>query len=175
MLSVKNLTNWDEKKKQADITRAKTNEVRRNNRALKSAGVKKYDSTAGIPKWFKNINSTFNLVGTTPAGRWREWCSKQLEHIGVDYSKAKGKVGRPKMPDSMKKTPVKETGRAEKMKQLLLDNNIHLTPGRPSYEDVYLIEYPEIQFLMNGKLRDTAITGSNSFSVHSFLNNFATI
>ena len=167
MLKVSKLIDWDEKKRHSDTNRAKANERRQDVAAQRSAGI--YNPTSSvIPQWFKNINSTFDLVATTTAGRWREWCSKQLDHIGVDYSNPKRKVGRPSIPDSMKKQPIVRTGRSDKMKKLLLDNNIHTTEGDLDYDqsEIYLIEHPTVQLLKNGRLQ---LHDGTRISVYQFI------
>ena len=174
MLKVSKLIDWDEKKRHSDTNRDKANETRRNVRVLKAAGMYKPDSSITPPTWFLNIYKSWNNYSSyNPHEAWSKWKRVQLDNSGLDREPKKS-PGRPKMKDSEKKRPTVRTGRADKMEQLLLDNNIHLTEGRPSYEDVYLVEYPEVQFLPNGKLKDTSIIGSNSCSVHYFLNNLVT-
>ena len=162
MLKVSKLIDWDEKKRHSDTNRAKHNTDRRDRRQLRALGIKKYVPTSsGIPQWFKNINSTFNLKATTETSRWNEWVNNQTT---LPEPKP---IGRPRVEEHLKKKQVRIPSR-EKQKQLLLDNGIHLTEGNPSYVDVYLVEYSKIRFLTNGKLQ---LENKNRVSVINFLKN----
>ncbi len=165
---MKTLSAWNNSIKRSEKAREKENQRRRDNRALKNAGVKKYKSTQPIPQWFKNINKTFKLTSTSTGGRWNEWCNKQLDHLGIDPRKKKRPAGRPKLPTRLKKESTK-IKRSDQMKALLLKNGIHLTDAKP-YADIFLIEYPEWQFMVNGRLKHS---GGAIISVHKFLTNIA--
>ena len=160
--------------------REKANERRRDIRVEKSAGIwddprDKYLNSNGKPKanipvWFKNIYQTWGKGGVADKNTWDQWCNSQINHSGIDPRTKKKKVGRPRLPDNMRKQP-KRTGRALEMEQLLLDHGIHLT-RTTKYGTVYLTEYPEWEFLPNGRVRDKE---NNIISVFKFLSNLATV
>ncbi len=158
MLTVKNLINFDKSIKRIEAARAKHNEVRRDNRALKNAGVKKYASTVAVPNWFININKTFPLKATTDKTRWMEWLSNQTN---LPDPKP---LGRPRIADDLKKKPVRTTKR-DKHIELLLENDIHLKEGK-KYDNKYLVEYPEWEMMTNGRLKHI---GGDKVSVYQFL------
>ena len=162
--------------------RAKDNQRRRDIRVEKNAGIwddprDKYLNSAGKPKadivipvWFLNIYKTWNRGSTSDKEAWNKWCNSQIDHTGVDPRTKKKKVGRPRLPDNMRKQP-KRTGRALEMEQLLLDHGIHLT-RTTKYGAVYLTEHPTVQFLPNGRLE---LEDKRRISVHKFLSNIATV
>ncbi len=175
------LTAWNRANSRAKRAREKANERRRDIRVEKSAGIwedprDKYLNSCGkpksniiIPAWFLNIYKTWNRGSTSDKEAWNKWCNSQIDHTGIDPRNKKKKVGRPKLPQHLKTEPIK-VKRSDKMKALLLENGIHLTDAKP-YADIFLIEYPEWQFLVNGRLKhkEGAI-----ISVHKFLTNIAT-
>lgn len=163
MLTVSKLCLWDNSIKRIELARAKHNEVRRDNRALKNAGVKKYAPTTATPIWFLNINKTFPLKATTDKTRWNEWLANQTK---LPDPKP---IGRPRIADDLKKKQVRTTKRDKHIK-LLLDNNIHLTEGK-KYDPKYLVEYPEWELMPNGRLKHV---GGDKVSTYQFLNNIAT-
>ena len=161
MLSVESLQKWDKSIESAELARDKHNTARRDNRQLKASGIKKYTYTTEIPNWFKNINSTFKLKATIETNRWSEWLRNQTK---LPDPKP---MGRPRVEEHLKKKQIRIPKR-EKHKQLLLDHGISLTKGNPSYVDVYLVEYPKIRFMTNGKLE---LEDKTRISVINFLKN----
>ena len=164
------LASWNKSIERSKKARAKANQRRRDNQVRKEAGLQNYDPTATIPQWFINLYKTFDLKEITPKGAWREWCLKTLDNAGYDPRKIKQKVGRPRLPQHLKTEPIK-VKRSDKMEQLLLDNNIHLTKGK-QYDPVYLQEHPEWEFLPNGRVRNKE---NNIISVFKFLSDIATV
>ncbi len=162
--------------------REKANERRRDIRVEKSAGIwddprDKYLNSAGKPKadivipvWFLNIYKTWNRGSTSDKEAWNKWCNSQIDHSGIDPRKKKRPVGRPRLPQHLKTEPIK-VKRSDKMEQLLLEHDIHLTKGK-QYAPIHLTEYPEWEFLPNGRVRDKE---NNIISVFKFLSNLATV
>jgi len=167
---MKTLASWNRMNDRNKQARLKANERRRDNKVRKEAGLQNYDPTATIPQWFINLYTTFDLKAVTPKGAWREWSIKTLDNTGIDPRKVKKRIGRPKLPDHLKKTPLVRTGRADKMEQLLLSNGIHLTRVS-KYGVVYLSEHPTVMFLPNGRLE---LEDGSRISVFKFLSNLAT-
>ena len=150
--------------------RAKANQRRRDNQVRKEAGLQNYDPTTAIPQWFLNLYSTFDLKAVTPKGAWREWSLKTLDNAGYDPREVRKSIGRPRIPDHLKKQPLVRTGRAEKMEQLLLEYGIHLTRVS-KYGVVYLSEHSTVMFLPNGRLE---LEDGTRISVFKFISNIAT-
>ncbi len=150
----------------SDAARDRANERRRDNRALKNAGVKKYNPTTAIPIWFKSIYKTWGRNYTSDIEAWNSWCNERIDHLGIDPRKKKNKLGRPPLPDHLRKTPTVKTNRNAKMEQLLLDNNIHIV-RTSKYGVVYLKEYPTIELMVNGRIQ---LEDGSRISVHQFLN-----
>ncbi len=128
-----------------------------------------------IPVWFKNLSKAWqsnSKKGTRPKDTipksWDEWCDDRVDLIGIDPRKAKRPVGRPKLPAHLKKNPTKAK-RSDQMRAILLEHNIHLF-SKPSndgpWEDIFLKEHPEWQFLSNGRLRHR---DEPPISIHRFL------
>ena len=165
-------------KKKNNKSRENNNQRRRDNRALKNAGIwedprDKYLNKNGTPKtdiiipvWFLNLYKTWNYGTTSKKEAWDIFCKKSINNADIDPNKKK--VGRPKLPNYMKKNTTK-IKRSDKMKQLLLDNNIHLIE-EGKYGPKYLSEYPKIRFLENGRLE---LENKTRISVFQFLKNLA--
>ena len=168
MLKVSKMQNWDEKKRTSDIQRAKANEKRRNLNHRKNAGIWKPSNSITAPTWFLNIYRSWNSYSSySPQEAWSKWKRVQLDNSGVDREPKKS-PGRPKLPDHLRKTPLVKTGRAAKMEQLLLDNNIHVV-RTSKYGVAYLKEYPEVEFQVNGRIQ---LHDGTRVIVYHFLNNF---
>ena len=173
---MKTLSSWTKFNERNERAREKANQRRRDIRAEKPAGIwqdprDKYLNSNGKPKanvpvWFKNICKTWNRGSTSDKEAWNKWCSSQIDHTGLDPRKKKRPVGRPRLPQHLKAEPIK-VKRSDKMEALLLENGIHLTDAKP-YADVFLVEYSEWQFLVNGRLKHKE---GAVISVHQFLIN----
>ncbi len=145
-----------------------------------------------IPVWFKNLSRAWQSnkrLGTqrrkekldsiestiSVTDTWNQWCDDRVDLLGeeCDPRKPKRKVGRPKLPYHLKKNPTK-IKRSDQMKTLLLEHGIHPIE-QPStdgpWEDIFLKEYPDWEFLPNGRLRHG---DEPPISVHQFLQNFDT-
>lgn len=162
-------------------TKEKAKQRRRDISDLKNAGVwqdprDKYLTKTGSLKpymeiltWFLNIYKAWGK-GAANRDNWNRWCNSRVEHTGIDPREQKRKVGRPKLPQHLKKSPTK-VKRSDTMKALLLEHNIHLTEPSNVYADRFLVEYSHWQFLPNGRVRHKQ---ESPISVHQFLKNLDT-
>ena len=177
---MKTLSSWNKMNERNEQAREKANERRRDIRAEKSAGIwddprDKYLNSNGKPKsnvtipvWFLNIYKTWNRGSASDKEAWNKWCNSQINHSGIDPRTKKKKVGRPRLPQHLKKEPGKSR-RSDKMEVLLLEHDIHLARGKP-YAPIYLQEYPKVQFLPNGRLE---LEDKTRISVFKFLSGIA--
>ena len=134
-----------------------------------------------IPHWFKNLSKAWqasriavaqrrqeklNDTGTMNlSSKWNNWCDDRVGMLGeeCDPRISKRKVGRPKLPEHLKKRPTK-VKRSDEMKQLLLDNvimvkedgSIHSVSGH----------YVGWIFQVNGRVK---FEDDDPISVHKFL------
>ena len=171
MLKVSKMQNWDEKKRTSDIQRTKVNEKRRNLNHRKNAGIWEPSNSITAPTWFLNIYESWNSYSNySPQEAWSKWKRVQLNNSGVDREPKKS-PGRPPLKDSERKTPLVKTGRAEKMKKVLLDNGIHTTEGNLDYDqsEIYLLEHPTVQLLKNGRLQ---LHNGTRISVYQFIKDY---
>ena len=85
---------------------------------------------------FINIHKAWGRGEANPDSSNR-WSNSRVENIGIDPRKQKGKGGRPKLPQHLKRNPSK-VKRLDSMKVLLLEHNIHLTESSNKYADKFL-------------------------------------
>ncbi len=93
--------------------------------------------------------------------KWDEWCDERVDLGCSDPRKPKRLVGRPKLHPSQKMQP--KLKRSDQMRRLLQEHGITIESVG---QDEFLIEYPDWEFLPNGRLR---YRQESPISVHRFL------
>ena len=138
-----------------------------------------YRDDVVVPTWFKNLskawqsNRELRAKGQreeTPCVRsltedWNNWCDSRVNMLGEEYDlrTPKPKVGRPKLPDYLKKNPTK-VKRSTKMKILLSESGIAVHDnGSIHSKNGHYIGW---KFQPNGRVR---FENEDPISVHQFL------
>jgi len=134
-----------------------------------------------IPHWFKNLSRAWQASRITNtqhrqeklnepetmnlSARWNEWADSRVEMLGeeCDPRTHKRKLGRPKLPDHLKKRPTK-VKRSDEMKQLLMENGIEVREDNTLHSATG--HYIGWTFQPNGKVK---LEGEDPISVHKFL------
>jgi len=136
-----------------------------------------------IPHWFKNLSKAWaaasriavaqrrqeklNDTGTSKnlSSKWNNWADSRVEMLGeeCDPRAPKPKVGRPKLPEHLKKRPTK-VKRSDEMKQLLLNNGIEVHEDGSIHNETG--HYTGWTFQPNGRVK---LEGEDPISVHKFL------
>ena len=155
------------------------------NAGIYSNGVNAYIDEDGhpldgvvMPAWFKNISKAWESTRwlgqerrskkhdetqSSMKDKWNEWCDEKVDFGCSDYRISKSKVGRPRLPDHLKKEPTK-VKRSTLMKELLLANTITVDEDMTLRGENGL--YIGWKFQINGRVR---FEDEDPISVHQFL------
>ena len=155
------------------------------NAGIYSNGVSAYIDEDGhsldgvvVPVWFKNLSRAwesnrqlgqarrskkYDETQTSMKAKWNEWCDDKVDFGCSDYRTSKPKVGRPRLPDHLKKEPTK-VKRSTLMKELLLANDITVKEDGDLYS--HTGHYIGWKFQVNGRVR---FQGEDPISVQQFL------
>ncbi len=141
-----------------------------------------------IPAWFKNLSRAwesnrqlgtqrskekFDSIESTKSvtDTWSQWCDSKVDMLGEEFDprNPKRKVGRPHLPDHLKKNPTK-IRRSDQMRQLLSDHGVEINT------DSSIDGFDGFEFMKNGRIKflgdEDAGIEPYSLSAHQFLQDY---